>query len=63
MFGFVSKKELKRDVDYMALEMKELRDKYLELWHKHERLMHHLGLEEHKYSGIELRSKGGPEQG
>lgn len=56
-----------RDFDYeiadLRAELKMLSEKYCRLYHKHERLMTHLGLYEQERSGVEIRKKGGPEQG
>ena len=56
-----------RDFDYeiadLRAELKILSEKYYRLYHKHERLMTHLGLYEQERSGVEIRKKGGPERG
>lgn len=46
----------------LCSDIRKLEDKYLALYNKHERLMIHLGLHEHVLSGIEIRTKGGPER-
>ena len=58
---FSTRKKLDALRDSTNYEIKELKEKYWKLWHKHELLLKHLGLTEHKIpESIELRTKGGP---
>lgn len=62
MFG--KKRRLEIELEDMKNSIKCLENKYWDLWHKHERLLRHLGLSEHKVpEAVELRMKGGPERG
>jgi hypothetical protein len=47
---------------YVRKDLDRLNDLYWNLYHKHERLMAHLGLIEQEKSGVEIRTKGAPEQ-
>ena len=61
---FITQKDLNTHTNAIFYEIKELQDKYWKLWHKHEVLLKHLGLTEHKIpESTELRIKGGPERG
>ena len=69
MFG--KKSSLNRRLEYMGDKIEILEDKikilderYWSLWHKHELLLKHFDLFEHKVPEYtELRTKGGPERG
>lgn len=56
-------KELEMEVQCLKSESERLRDDYWKMWHKHHRLMDHLGLYEHKKRGVEIRRKNGHESG
>ena len=58
---FITTKRYESDMRHIEHQYDRLNDKYWELYHKHDRLLRHLGLYEHENKGIELRSKGGPE--
>ena len=60
---FVTRKRLEDCLYGLYGEIKFMNDKYWDLWHKHERLMRYLGLEENTRSGVEILKKGGPERG
>ena len=60
---FVRTKDFDPEMADLRAELKMLSEKYYKLYHKHERLMTHLGLYEHERRGVEIRKKGGPEQG
>ena len=61
---FSTRKKLDALRNSTNYEIKELHDKYWKLLHKHELLLKHLGLTEHKIpESTELRIKGGPARG
>ena len=61
---FVTQRRLEREIDYAEKRHERLNNLYWDLWHKHERLLRHLGLKEERVPEvIELRTKGGPERG
>ena len=61
---FEKKTRLENELEDMRNSIKTLDNKYWDLWHKHERLLRHLGLSEHKIpEAIELRANGGQEPG
>ena len=61
---FEKKSRLDMRLDALDARIEVVNNKYWDLWHKHERLLKHLGLSEHKIpEAIELRTKGGPERG
>lgn len=59
---FLTKKSHESDMAYVRKDLDRLNDLYWNLYHKHERLMAHLGLIEQEKSGVEIRTKGAPEQ-
>lgn len=59
-----TKKDLENHIKATEWEIRQLRDRCWDLWHKHERLLKHFGLTEHTTpETTELRTKGGPERG
>ena len=60
---FVRTKDYNHVIADLRYELKMLNEKYWKLYHKHERLMIHLGLYEHERSGVEIRSKNQQEPG
>lgn len=61
---FITKKTLDSKLEYAESRLNTLENQYWSLWHKHELLLKHLGLTEHKIPElVELRTKGGPERG
>lgn len=60
---FVLKSTHESDFDSLRDDIKCLKDRYWELWHKHELLLTHFGLSENKIPArTELVSKGSPER-
>lgn len=59
---FVTKARLEQVTEYHERELKRVERKLWDLQYKHDRLLAHLGLIEHREpEKILLRSKGGPE--
>lgn len=60
----VSKKRFEWEMKLIKRDVEVLNVKYWALWHKHEELLRHLGLEEIEMPAKTiLASKGGPERG
>lgn len=59
---FITKKRYELEKRSFELDLKTLNDKYWNLYHKHERLMIHLGLYENVLSGVQILKKGGPDK-
>lgn len=61
---FVTQRQLGRALEHAAERHDRLNNLYWDLWHRHERLLKHLGLYEEKVpEKTELRAKEGPERG
>ena len=59
-----TKKEMERNIHALQGEIRQVRDRNWELWHKYELLLKHFGLTEHTTpETTELRTKGSPERG
>jgi hypothetical protein len=61
---FVTRKTLDWLLDQRDRDVKAIEDRYWKLWHKHNNLLLHLGLNEVEVPArTELRTKGSPERG
>ena len=61
---FVSRKEYDMNTDYLEDRIRHIESRYWELWHKHQRILEHFGLQEREVpERTELCKKGGPERG
>ena len=54
---FVRTRDFDHEMADLRAEIKMLSERYWKLYHKHERLMTHLGLYEQERSGVEIRKK------
>lgn len=61
---FVSTRKFEERMAYMRREYKDLQDRYWKIWHAHQRLLQHLGLNEVEVpEKVVLVAKCGPEPG
>lgn len=60
---FVTQRKIDAAIEYMERECQRVDERYWKLYHKHERLLRHLGLHEETVpEKTELRTKDGPER-